>query len=128
MSLQESREQFYIKAIINNNNVLLSVDVIQSFTYVLRVVILDVTKRRGAPREKARGNTNGLSQIPSSSSCEATAIIMLNILSLYEGSAAKKERKERHVLDYSTIRDWNSLSIDAVEATTVDTFVSRVSH
>ena len=27
-----------------------------------------------------------------------------------------------------TIRDWNSLSIDAVEATTVDTFVSRASH
>ena len=26
-----------------------------------------------------------------------------------------------------TIRDWNSLSIDAVEATTVDTFVSRAS-
>ena len=27
-----------------------------------------------------------------------------------------------------TIRDWNSLSIDAVEATTVDTFVSLASH
>ena len=27
-----------------------------------------------------------------------------------------------------TIRDWNSLSIDAVEVTTVDTFVSRASH
>ena len=41
-------------------------DVIQSFTYVLRVVILDVNKRRGVmAREKARCNTNGLSQIPS---------------------------------------------------------------
>ena len=27
-----------------------------------------------------------------------------------------------------TIRDWNSLSTDAVEATTVDTFVSHASH
>ena len=47
--------------------VLSCVDVIQSFTYVLRVVILDVTKRRGGEtaREKARGNTNGLSHIPS---------------------------------------------------------------
>ena len=41
-------------------NVLLCVDVIQSFTYVLRVVILDVTMRA---REKARGDTNGPSQI-----------------------------------------------------------------
>ena len=33
---------------------------------VLRVVILDVTKRRGeSAREKARGNSNGLSHIPS---------------------------------------------------------------
>ena len=46
-------------------NVLSCVDVIQSFTYVLRVVNLDVAKRRGGrAREKARGNTNGLSQIP----------------------------------------------------------------
>ena len=49
-----------------SSSVLSCVDVIQSFTYVLRVVILDVTKRRGVKaREKARCNTNGLSQIPS---------------------------------------------------------------
>ena len=46
--------------------VLSCVDVIQSFTYVSRVVISDVTKRRGVrAREKARSDTNGLSQIPS---------------------------------------------------------------
>ena len=70
-------------------------------------------------REKARGNTNGLSQIPSSS-CEATSIIMLNILSLYEGSAAekikyiykkkkkskkekKKKKQKRLILDYCSL-------------------------
>ena len=37
------------------------VDVIQPFTYLLRVIILDVTKRR---REKARGNMSYLSYIP----------------------------------------------------------------
>ena len=46
--------------------VLSCMDVIRSFTYVLRVVILDVTKRRGErAREKARGNTNGLWHVPS---------------------------------------------------------------
>ena len=45
-------------------SVLLCVDVIRIFTYVLRVVILDVIERRGVRlRERARGNTNGLSQI-----------------------------------------------------------------
>ena len=50
-----------------SDSVLSCVDVIQSFTYVLRVVILNVTKRRGErARGKARGdNTNGLSQLPS---------------------------------------------------------------
>ena len=33
-----------------------------SFTYVLRIIILDVT---GSAREKARGNNNGLSNVPS---------------------------------------------------------------
>ena len=42
-------------------SVLSCVDVIQSFMNILRVVNLDVTKRRG---ERARGDTNGLSQIP----------------------------------------------------------------
>ena len=43
-------------------SVLSCVDVIQFFTYVLSAAILDVTKRRGdRGREKARGNTNGLS-------------------------------------------------------------------
>ena len=47
-------------------SILSCVDVIQSFAYVSRVVISDVTKRRGVrAREKARGDTNGLSQIPS---------------------------------------------------------------
>ena len=48
-------------------NVLSCVDVIQSFRYVLRVVNLDVAKRRGkTAREKARlSNTNGLSHVPS---------------------------------------------------------------
>ena len=48
-------------------SVLSCADVIQCFTYVLRVVILDVTKRRGCERarEKARGDTNGLSYITS---------------------------------------------------------------
>ena len=47
-------------------SVLSCVNVIQSFTYVLRVVILHVTKRcSGRARVKARGNTNSLSQIPS---------------------------------------------------------------
>ena len=46
-------------------SVLSCVDIIQSFMYVLHVVILDVTKRRGVrAQEKARGDTNGLSQIP----------------------------------------------------------------
>ena len=47
-------------------SVLLCVNVIHCFTYVIRVVILDVTKRRleGA-REKAGGHSNGLSHIPS---------------------------------------------------------------
>ena len=46
-------------------SVLSCVDVIRSFTYVLRAVILDVTKRCGErTREKARGNTSSLSQIP----------------------------------------------------------------
>ena len=51
-------------------------DVIQSFTYVLRVVILNVTKRRGErAREKARGNnTNGFSQIPSKKEKNKTGI------------------------------------------------------
>ena len=31
------------------------------FTYVLRIIILDVAER---PREKARGNNNGLSHVP----------------------------------------------------------------
>ena len=36
------------------------------FYVCFSAVILDVTKRRGeTAREKARGNTNGLSQIPS---------------------------------------------------------------
>ena len=45
------------------------VDVIQSFTYVLRVIILtslnDVVRERERERQKASGDTNGLSQIPS---------------------------------------------------------------
>ena len=46
-------------------SVLLCVDVIQSFTYVLRFIILGVIKRRGeAAREKATGYTNGLSRVP----------------------------------------------------------------
>ena len=40
--------------------ILSCVDVIQSFTYVSRVVISDVTERRDVrAREKARGDTNG---------------------------------------------------------------------
>ena len=46
-------------------SILLCVDIIQSFTYVLCVANLDVTKRHGVrARGKVRGNTNGLSQIP----------------------------------------------------------------
>ena len=42
------------------------VDVIQSFTYGLRVVILYVTKgRRETARDKVRGNTNRLLHVPS---------------------------------------------------------------
>ena len=37
-----------------------------SFTYALHVITLDVTKRRGVRvGEKARGDTSGLSHIPS---------------------------------------------------------------
>ena len=49
-------------------SVLSCVDVILSFTYSTCVTCCysDVTKRRGkTAREKARGNTNGLSKIPS---------------------------------------------------------------
>ena len=47
-------------------NGLSCVDVIQYSTYLLRAVVLDVTKRRGERvREKVRGDTNGLLQIPS---------------------------------------------------------------
>ena len=50
-------------------NVLSCVDVILSFTYILRVVILNVTKRRGVrayrAQEKARGDTNSHLQLPS---------------------------------------------------------------
>ena len=57
---------FVLNSTCHSVGVLSCVDVIQSFTYVLRVVILDVTKRRGErAREKARGNTNGLWHVPS---------------------------------------------------------------
>ena len=46
-------------------SILLCVDVIQSFTYVLCVVNLDVTKRHGVrARGKVTGDTNSFSQIP----------------------------------------------------------------
>ena len=51
-------------SVCSSVNVLSCVDVLQSFTYVLRIDILDVTKRRGArARGKVTGDTNGLSQI-----------------------------------------------------------------
>ena len=39
----------------------------------------------------------------------------------------RTQYRDRSFLPH-TIRDWNSLSIDAVEGTTVDTFGSRASH
>ena len=57
---------FVLYSVCHSISVLSCVDIIQSFMYVLRVVILVVTKRHGErAREKARGGTNGLSQIPS---------------------------------------------------------------
>ena len=53
---------FVLYFVCRSVSVLSCVHVIQSFTYVLRIIILDVTET--AP-EKARGNNNGLSHVPS---------------------------------------------------------------
>ena len=52
---------FVLYSVCCSVSVLSCVDVIQSFMNILRAVNLDVTKRRG---ERARGDTNVLSQIP----------------------------------------------------------------